>query len=281
MPGGFPLGLEICNGISVGSTLTTTLPTLTNTTVINTKGAYTQLVGSTASDACFIIVDIFGWAATATSGSVDIAVGAAGSEQVIIADLVISNSFLSQASHYCFPVNIPAGTRLSARSQVNQTATNGIYVSVVLFDGAFTNNEGYAGVDGIGFVSGTSAGTSIDPGATANTKSAYVQLTASTARDYMGFAINTDIAGDTVSSVFPAWYLDISIGAAASEKDIVPNLYILGISAGASNVCAQDGPTAVIPIPIPSGTRISARAQCISNNASARKIGVVVYGVYQ
>ncbi len=281
MPGGFPLGLEVCGGTSAGAVLTTTLPTTLNTTVINTKGAYSQLVASTAADTCFIEIDIFGWGSAASLGAVDIAVGAAGSEQVIINNLVLSDSTASASAHYAFPVAIPAGTRISARAQSNVTATNTTFCSVILFDGAFTQNEGYGGVNSIGFNAGGSGGTGIDPGAVANTKSAYVQLTASTTVDFMGLVVNADISTSTTSASFPSWFVDIAIGAAASEKDIIPNIFFLSVGAGAANIVTPCSPLVLIPVPIPSGTRISARAQCGVTTATARLIGITCYGILQ
>jgi hypothetical protein len=108
--------------------------TLTSVTrgVSGTKGAYSQLTASTARDYAGLLVSVF-CTEQSTNGavyveSIDIAVGGAGSEQIIIPDFAQYqlNSGLSmfvERRPYMTP--IPAGTRISARASTNKAAAAG------------------------------------------------------------------------------------------------------------------------------------------------------------
>lgn len=105
----------------------------------------------------------------------------------------------------------------------------------------------------------TSTLTPVPTPATANTKSAWVQLIASTARDYDLMVV--DIQGVAQTSVVTySALVDIGIGAAGSEGVILPNLW-------APNRYTVNEPYVYqIPICVPSGQRIAARAQSAAAN---------------
>ncbi len=271
MPGGFPLGLDICHSLDYGTNLTASIGTQCTSGVANTMGNYAQLTAATTADTCFIVVQINTFPSTASELAADIAIGAAGSEQ-IIANQLITNEL---GFWYGYPCSIPSGTRIAARIQ-SQTASDITDVSVICFDGAHTQIEGTAGVDSIGFVAASTQGTTIDPGAVANTKGAYAQLVASTSRDYMGFMLCCDSLNATPVSVSRT-LLDIAVGAAASEVVILSNYQCFR----QLNTTAAPGATPFFPIGIPSGTRVSARAQSSNNGSPQRTFGLTLYGVYQ
>jgi hypothetical protein len=277
MPGGFPLGLDICNCNDQGSVTGSSRGTaLTGGT--NAYGAFVQLVASTPFDTSWISV-IGSTNASVNSSpiqTVELAVGAGGSEKVIAADLVVSaakNGYYTVV--YSFPLGIPKGTRLSAAAY--STAANTSYASVLLFDGAFTMIEGAAGVDSIGWSAG--AGTHVVTGI-ANTLGSYAQLTAATARDYIGILFVLDSALQTpLSGVDNSILLDIAVGAGGSEKNIIQRHPYGDPYGGGSTQNTMAFPaSSFFPIAIPSGTRISARAQC---TVATQTFGLTVYGVYQ
>lgn len=265
MPGGFPLGLELCNGTDIGSSLTTGGVSVTGGA--NTPGSFAQLSASTPHDACWCEVTIFPTGNSSNRQAVDIAVGAAASEVVVVNKLMaISNTGRNCLASYGFPLSIPAGTRVSARSS-NSSTNDALNVNMRLYDGAFTMMDGAAGIDAIGFNSATTVGTTLTGGAT-GAKGSYAQLTAATLRDYMGFfaAFDTGSATDVA-------LLDIAIGAAASEINLVPNF---GIFTQATIMA----PTPIFWIPVPAGSRLSARIDFISA-AAASTINMTLYGIYQ
>ena len=104
-------------GVTLGSTIATTV---TASATPFTKGNYAQLVASSAHAYTGLVASIFVNAGTPYRFFVDIAVGGAGSEQVIIPNIQTS---LNDNLTSFVPVRIPAGTRISARCQ-NSAAGN-------------------------------------------------------------------------------------------------------------------------------------------------------------
>jgi hypothetical protein len=273
MGGGFPLGLELCNGKALVDTTISNGVLVNPSASANTKGAFTQLIASTAADACWMVVQVQN---VISRYAVDIAVGAAASE------VVIANNLFSQSggttrnvSHYIFPCAIPAGTRVSARSQT-QTASdsNHFWCGVALFDGSFTQIEGAAGVDALGFAAGSTGLTTVTSNASANTKGTYSQLIASTAVDYMGLILALD--NQNGSGVTSASYLiDIAVGAGGAEQVIVPNIVLNYALTATVFFPGSAGPYFV---PIPAGTRVAVRCQ---DNVGGLLINLGTYGIYQ
>lgn len=112
----------VSSSLSTGAALTAAVS-------VNTKSAYTELTSSTGSAFTRLLVCISGNTANATAatGLMDIATGAAASEVVIIPDIyyeVTAAEFWTPFGiSLPFTVSIPAGTRLSARYQATATAT--------------------------------------------------------------------------------------------------------------------------------------------------------------
>lgn len=261
MPGGFPYGLEICNGTDIGTNAASTTPTSCST-------AWTQLVASSAADAFWLEVSIDNNVAAGNYATANLGVGSAGNEVVFASKLRADGSTMGRMT-YCFPCSIPGGTRISAQC-VDDTHVD---VQIRLFDGSFTEIEGAAGVDAVGYSAGF--GTVVTPSATAHTKGSYAQLVASTSVDYMGFMLALD--GQNGGATNARDYLvDLAIGGSGSEVIIVPNHLSRWIAASGMNPNGSYGP---FFIPIPAGTRIAAR--CQSGGASGGAIGVTVYGIYQ
>jgi hypothetical protein len=274
MPGGFSSNLSVCKWTDTGTVTTTSAGTvITASASINTKGSWAQLVASSAIDSCCLEVALTGNASSSANGqSVDIGIGAGGSEVVIVADLMTQPPW-NNSVHYVFPISIPAGTRIAARTQAT-TASSPVTCAVNLFDGEFAR-ESYGGVGTVGFVSASTHGTAITPSATANTKGSYSQLIASTASDYVGFVLGFDLQNASVTTV-QSFLLDLAIGAAASEVNIVSNFSVFSVVASSFRVAPAN--SAFYPIQIPAGTRLSARVQ--SSIASGAAVGVTFYGVY-
>jgi hypothetical protein len=278
MGGGFPLGLELCNGTDIGTvTASSTGTTLTSNATAGVKGSYVQLIASTAADACWLAVQMRSDSSVG-SAALDVAVGAGGSE-VIIANNLWAQDATSQEEvvSYLFPVSIPKGTRVAARVASGTSAGPAFFVTVQLFDGAFTQIEGAAGLDSLGVTVSTMTATQLTSGA-ANTKGSFAQLIASTARDYMGLFLvfdNNGISGTPSGTTH--FLVDLAIGAAASEKVIIPNVQAYWQFANTVEY-KPAGPIGPYWIPIPAGTRISARCQ---DSVGSNAIFVLAHGIYQ
>jgi hypothetical protein len=136
----------LLNPARPGYTSSQTLPTTTSaagTSIaanasIHTKGTTpTQLIASTSADSYGIFVHVENTASSnvATNVLLDIMRGAAASEVVLIPDLhagwTLPQASSAAVKSYFFPLFIPSGTRLSARSQALITADT-VLVSVHL-----------------------------------------------------------------------------------------------------------------------------------------------------
>lgn len=234
----------------------------------HTKGSYAELTASTSEAAQAVIVSVSN-ASTATRRFLfDIAVGAAGSESVVLANIPFANG--SPATTNCpsfyLPLGIPTGSRVSARCQCSVASTT-VNVSVNLIGGSSS-----ATVDSYGAVTASTNGTQVDPGGTVDTKGSYVELTASSSAtiEWLAVVITGRANGSPAIATFE---LDIATGGAGSESVVVPGLVF-----ASANLSAFNALTWSFPVTIASGTRIAARAASSTNDAIDRLFDVMVFG---
>lgn len=249
--------------------------TVTANAAANTKGTYTQLIASCAFDVTSILIMLDDQTA-ALDYLVDIAVGAAAAEVIIASNLLGTGGTgsISYGAHYFFPVNIPAGSRISARCQCS-TGGSLIQVSALLFGGGFLDPETLGDVETFGADTTDSGGVNIDPGATVNTKGAYSQLSAATPYPIRLLTFSIGCQLNTVRTT-QSWLVDIAVGAAGSEVVILPNI-VLNCSTSPDIIEPQT--INRLPVNIPAGTRLSVRAQSSGNDATDRLFDIILYGV--
>lgn len=258
---------------NVGANTSTSLPTtITASGSTHTKGSYTQLIASTPFLSSWMIVQ----AMTNVNGSnnlVDIAIGGAGSEQIIVPDLMVQGP--RDLFAIPLPIQVPAGVRLAARSQA-ANASHQCYIEVTLLAAQSGMQPSGGIVDTYGQNTGTSRGTSVDPGGSANTKGSWTQITASTTRRARGFFLLLGGQGNTNTSL-GSWLYDVGIGGAGSEQIIVANWAVDVRAAG--NVHPQPHCSPFFPIPIGSGSRIAVRSQSTVIDATDRLHDVQIVAV--
>lgn len=240
----------------------------------NAKGAsFTTLLAATGFEADGLLVMLDDSAAL-TDYLLDIAVGGAGAEVVILSNLLISGGTgsITYGAYYYFPVKIPAGTRLSARVQAS-TGAAVVRVSLLLFSQGVMPGETVGVIDSYGLNTLTSGATSVDPGGSANTKGLYSQIVASTNRmaRFLSLSIGNQLNGVRSSQ---SWLVDIAIGPALGEVVIVPNL-ALNCSTSPDIVVPQV--YNMIPVSIPAGTRLAVRAQSDGIDAADRLFDAALY----
>lgn len=122
----------------------------------------------------------------------------------------------------------------------------------------FPNNYNAGWTNNFVATPSTSTFTTVTASATPHTKGAYSTLIASTPHDSYGFwiAVYANQTAATDTSVL----VDIALGAAASEVDIISNY----LAAARPSTIANGGPYWVrIPLFIPAGARVSARIQAL------------------
>lgn len=247
--------------VSPGGPLTSTsLPTAVpdSTGSAGAFGAWTELIASLDYNALGF------WLHTRGSSmwTFEIGVGAAASE-VTIGAVGLANDSYAGTFQYV-PLAIPAGSRVAIRGQTagsySTSALCAIYPLRTQSGGPVVSRGTLVGVT-------TGAWSTLNAGGTANTKSSYVQLTASTARDAKGysmfFATPSGQASDQPNLI------DLAIGAAASEQIILPNACVL---AKAYTFAAYPHMIGPIWTPIPAGSRLAARSQCPTTTAGDRTL---------
>lgn len=247
--------------------------TAIGTTTANTKSAWVVLIASTTIPCSFLML-IATLGNTNQSFLIDIAIGATGSEKIIINNLLVSFGNASEPlpCYFAIPLSLPVGVQISARAQSSGT-TNEVRLCAYIMSEQFTAPSAFNKVLTYGANIADSGGTSIDPGATANAKGSWVELVSSCdALSGIVMAVGGQANG---SRSFTFWMIDIGIGGEGSEVIIVPDLFVMSVIYNALMPIYSP----FIPLRIKSGTRIVARAQCYSNSSPNRLIDVALYGI--
>lgn len=226
----------------------------------HTKGAWVQLTASTTrqSTLSLTIGDTFASSAD-SSCLLDIGIGGAGSETVVLSNLEIGYlGTQSGATEFLLPLRIPPGVRVAARIQA-ATASKVVYFAAAGWGGRpEAGAQSCSLATPIGVSMGTSRGTTITSSATAGTPGSWAQLTASTSTPTHELLLR--VGGNGVTSMSNmSGRVDVGIGESGSE------VVLFG-----ANIALSGGPIVshpqtsglVIPwagIHIPAGTRIAAR----------------------
>ena len=248
---------------------------ITANSTINTWGSYAEISASTSNDWDGFYVNIGdGTLLSGSSNIIEIATGSASSEvAVAYVLLAVANSDQNPNQLQYFPFPVASGSRISARMS-SSTSSSTVDASVLGIGTSqakiFKEGSSYEGLG----LNATSAvkGTTIDPGASANTKGSWVELDASTANavNFIGLSISTN---ETTHSGTSGYLLDIGTGAAASETVIIDNIPLLRGSGNDELLPHQFGPFAV---DIASGTRIAVRAQSSTPTLGDRDFEVIL-----
>jgi hypothetical protein len=233
-----------------------------------TKGSFVQLIASTSNITKSMLIQLLANpnGAICKSYLIDIATGGAGSESVLIANLGagVAGQYDITMNTWLVPVNIPAGTRLSARSQTDgASCLDNPGIKLSLYTGGFGGN----GVDTLGALTATSKGTAVTPGNAAN--GSWATLVASSAHAYKGLFFALDPQGVSSGDYT---FCAMDIGTGGTPTAVLPNI-LFNDWTGDMYPSGLD----YMPISIPAATQISARIQC---GGVQTAIGVIAYGVY-
>lgn len=267
--GGFQHGRSETLGVTTGSSTGTTV---TASATANAYGAWASLGQTTfaydwinlhiaqteASDKVFqigISSDNTNWSVRATG------LRFMGLKS---ADLMVSQPL---------PLRVGSGKYLAIRCKAS-TLSHVLNVALTGSSVGMKGGTGYSQVIALYSEGATSRGVAIDPGGTAHTKSAWVQLQASTAKSVDSIMVYVGQNADVTRTAAATALIDIGVGAASSEFAMIPNIF-------ARWTTTLDGPQFVVgPLPcaIPAGSRISARAQCSDITAGDRTLDIGVVG---
>jgi len=236
----------------------------------HTKGAWTQLIASTSYDTYGMWVAVRGIhvSGSATPYLVDIGVGPSGSEQVLIPNLNVwgAENLGPSIRAFFFPVYVPAGSRIVARSQ-SATASKTCAVMVVLDGVPWYGSWGVGPVVDYGTDLAASRGTSVTPGNGA--WGSWVSL-GTTSRDHTFWTVSMDGLADT--SLSGTYYLvEVGVGPSGAQQ----SLGFLRIRTTTAELIGDSFPLFLSSRPVPAGTQVWVRMA--SGSTEAR--GVIVYAM--
>ena len=251
------------------ATATTTQSTVTAPGAANAKGAWLELIASTANEAQGFFLTTTLTTTASRQVLVDIGLGAAGSEVVLLSNHAMSLGEMAHSICSFIPLRIPASSRVAVRYQRNNTATLTASVHLVSASGA----TGYAReTETWGADTSDSGGTAVTPGQN-DAKGSYVQLTAASAKNMHAILIHIHGGDFTLSQNLV--FLDIATGGAGSETVLVPDLLVFSNAADSQYRPAVIGP---IPCYIPAGTRVAVRAQDTDATVELFDVSIIAFG---
>ena len=239
----------------------------------NVKGAYTELITSTPWDADGLLVQLQINNST-VSALMDFAIGAAGSEVIVLANaLIAQTSRVSTWVH--IPISIPAGSRVAARAQAT-TGGHAIAVMAHVLRGGLWSPPPGGSIITLGADTSDSGGQVIDPGGTIDTNGAWTQMSASLAQDIAAVWLMVgNRQNATLTDQSGLFRLELGTGAAAAEVAAWGPIRFGSAAGGTFGPL----PSMWFPLSIPAGTRLSARAKAGINDASDRLFDLTIYAL--
>lgn len=252
------------------------------TTVSNPAGAantknttWTQLIASTSFDSQLVVVTLANASATATDTStlLDIGIGASTAETVIIPDLLAGQTTSSNLTprSYIFPLRIPSGSRVSARSQSVRTTGNNV-VLIQLWGGPRDPDRWWAGstVTAYGINTADSGGTAVTAGNTGAETATPVAI-GTTSADHE--CIVAGVAGNNTAFNGLTYHWDVGIDVASTSWLIRDALMM---QTDTSERITPSGVWMPIFAHVPSGSVLVMGGEC---SGTAQALDLALYGV--
>lgn len=250
--------------------------TVTASATPHTKGAWTQLVASTAAETAIIALTVTDIQAVATETStlIDVATGAAGSEVAIAENIAVGGAAVpgtgvARIFLGCvlpLPIRVSAGTRLSVRIQgVVASQQCRVVHALLTLPGRQTLPTS---VDVLGTSTANSRGTALS-----GASGSWTEITASTARRYRALYAVPSVIGTDILSVAVA--LETGVGAAGSEVVLGRQLVQFLSSEGVGNF-ANVGMNLPFACDVAAGSRLAVRHDIAANPG---RYGVCLIGV--
>lgn len=220
----------------------------------------TEIIASTTYDAWWVEIIFHNnyVANTRTDSLVNIYTGAAGSEVVLIPNLLagwaIPWDLIGVSKVYRFPLHVPAGTRLSGRHQSARTNTP-VYCVIRLFGGAGYSNWCGTGVECVGAVTGSSSGTSVTAGGASEGT-----LTSIGTNTYEWGHVQPVLGGNVTDTTMNAGIIAADLASGSSTSNLIPGLEEFLFKTATAEYC---GPAAAGGrfARVPSSTTLYLRAQ--------------------
>lgn len=274
----FPLG-EIARTFTSDIGSVSAGVVVASSTTAHTVGLWVPLDAVTEFDACAMTIQLL--APSGGSGPIpfliNIAIGGAGVEETIIPNILAEFDDALAEFGPCsmrVPINIPAGSRISANCQTESTNADAVSILVTFEIPTFASYTGLSHVITYGANTSATGGVVIDPGGTVNTKGSWVPITTSSDQ-LSGLSLSTGHNSNTAVAT-GNFLFDISIGTSGNEND---GIILLDIPMQMNAFERSWLDRNFYRVDIPDGSRISVRSQSTINQATDRLIDVCVHGV--
>jgi hypothetical protein len=242
--------------------------TVTASATAHTKGAWVQLVASTVQDHGALVIqpdDIF-VSATNTSTLMDIGVGAAGSEQVVLSN--VNMGAWAKGTMFQAPLFIPEGSRVAVRIQ--SAVSSKSFPMRVNFIPCSTLADAAQFSETWGVSTATSAGTQLPAATTAGVKTAWQQISAGITRDTSWLAFSLANSGTNIGACKGGF--DVGYGPSGSEVPFMQNARWELLGTESINPCHF-----IVPCNLPAGTRLVIRYDSTVTTASTTNAAVYCF----
>lgn len=230
--------------------------TITASATAHTKGSWSQIIASTTAQTTMINFAVISVnVSTADSATLlDIGVGAAGSETVIVPNIAIGGC---STAVFRIPVKIASGSRIAARIQgvrASQTAAINArdFQCVNATDAALIPTA----VDVLGTSTATSTGTAMS-----GASGTWVEIVSSTSQPYIAFVIAPSTSDTDTASQGDAVY-EIGVGASGSEVRFGELNFAIGAS---ENFSVSPLRLNTFGREVPTGSRLAIRHNIAAN----------------
>ena len=266
-----------CRTQTIGAVTGTSTGTLvTASATANAKGNWASL-GQAARSFDLFHVGV-GASSAAADYVFDVGVSGDGTNFYAIAENLRLGALKGAADlflSYTIPVRIPDGFFVGMRcaASTGGATLRGIVTGATsspLGAGGFSECKAY-------YTPATSRGTTIDSGATANTKPAWVSVGTVAANEtidaiMIGIGPNADVTRTAATTGL----LDIGLGTAGNQYAVIENILWGFTTTSDTPYPSVIGP---LPVSVPTGASIWARTQSTNTSAGDRTIDLAIWGL--
>lgn len=240
---------------------------------INTLSSWTDLTTSCPYDADGFL---FSFANTTSNVSclIDIGIDPSGgtSFQIIAPQLLWASHQLRTNDWFHVPVTIPAGSRVAVRHQ-SSTAPTDVRCAIHLITAGSWAKPTVSKVVAIGANTATSSGVQLDPGGSSQTYPGSFTTIGTAPNDLCALCVKIGGINNTAPTN-TSFALEIAVGAG-------PDIIMEQLRFASGSTGDNYGPLSDfwLPVSVPSGATLAAKAKCASVDATDRLFKAVLYGL--
>jgi hypothetical protein len=238
---------------------------VTSGAAATTKGAWTQQFASLSSTISWVYLSVLTNSSTLSpSVLVDVGVGAAGAEQVVVPNLAVGGI---GAILIGIPLRVNAGSRLSLRCSADRTSTAFNVFAIATHRLPDAESQMPTVVDVLGTSAATNTGTALS-----GASGTWCEIVAGTQRDYQCIALVPSLTGQPSGQQHT---LELGYGASDSPRVVGSIRFGTLVSQWSINNFLPHFPAVVGPA-VPAGTRLAVRHDITAN---PERYGVSLIGV--